>query len=69
MKFTLTLAVLAAVTLAKKHNKKETDNFIGYAVKEMKNYKNVEEFKKCKDKFTKNHNYVEILNEKAKGKK
>ena len=68
MKFTLTLAVLAAVTLAKKH-KKETDDFIGYAVKEMKNYKNVEEFKKCKDKFTKNHNYVEFLNEKALSKK
>ena len=67
MKFTLTLAVLAAVTLAKKH-KKETDEFIDYAVKEMKNYKNVEEFKKRMDKFTKNHNYVEFLNEEALSK-
>ena len=67
MKFTLTLAVLAAVTLAKKH-KKETDDFIFYAHKEMKNYKNVEEFKKRMDKFTKNHNYVEFLNEEALSK-
>ena len=69
MKLTLTLAVLAAVTLAKKHKKDETDVFIDYAVKKMKNYKNVEEFKKCKDKFTKNHNYVEFLNEQALSKK
>ena len=48
MKFTLTLAVLAAVTLAKKH-KKETDDFIRWAHKENKNYKNVEEFKKRMD--------------------
>jgi len=48
-------ALLATVALAKKGKQEEADDFVSFAVKNGKDYKNLESFLGCKKIFTKNH--------------
>lgn len=67
MRFTFAIALLAAVTVAGRggKNKTKTDDFIDFAVKNGKNYKNVDEFKKREGNFLKSEAECDTLNKKA----
>ena len=73
MRFSFGLALLATAVIAKKgkgHKKadKVDKDFVKFAVKQGKQYKDVGEYKKRKECFDKNHAEVKDLNKKNKGK-
>ena len=63
MKSNFILALLAAVSLART----DTDVFIQFTAEKSKSYKTIEEFKKRKETFEKNHQLVLALNKSNKG--